>query len=108
MELIYGSYILMVVVSVVLYILPMMIAFHRRHENYTAIFLINLLLGWTGIVWVICLVWSFISRPRPINQDLPDVRFSSKYEQLEKISKLRSSGVLTSDEFEREKARILE
>ncbi|EGB96812.1 MULTISPECIES: superinfection immunity protein [Pseudomonas] len=106
MEFITGTYILILAVSFVLYFIPMMIAFHRHHENYTAIFMLNLLLGWTGVVWVICLVWAFISKPLPLAQsDAPGK--VSRYEELERISALRSSGALTSEEFDREKSRIL-
>ena len=41
-----------------LYLLPSLISFLRRNRNYPAIFLLNLLLGWTGIGWVVVLVWS--------------------------------------------------
>jgi len=41
-----------------LYLLPALISFLRRHRNYPAVFLLNLLLGWTGIGWVVALVWS--------------------------------------------------
>ncbi|WP_336334622.1 superinfection immunity protein [Pseudomonas putida] len=106
MELITGTSILLLAVSFFLYLLPMLIAFHRHHENYTAIFMLNLFLGWTGIVWVVCLIWAFISKPAPLHQ-VNGAGESSKYEELERISALRNSGVLTSEEFEREKSRIL-
>jgi len=106
MELITGTSILLLAVSFFLYLLPMMIAFHRHHENYTAIFMLNLFLGWTGVVWVVCLVWAFISKPAPLRQTNDPVK-SSKYEELERISALKNSGVLTSEEFDREKSRIL-
>jgi len=41
-----------------LYLLPALISFLRLNRNYPAIFLLNLLLGWTGIGWVVALVWS--------------------------------------------------
>ncbi|MBC3496175.1 superinfection immunity protein [Pseudomonas sp. DCB_CB] len=106
MEFITGTSILLLAVSFFLYLLPMMIAFHRHHENYTAIFMLNLFLGWTGVVWVVCLVWAFISKPAPLRQ-INESGKSSKYEELERISALKNSGVLTSEEFDREKSRIL-
>lgn len=106
MELITGTSYLILAVSFVLYFLPMMIAFKRHHENYTAIFMLNLLLGWTGIVWIVCLIWAFISKPVPVGQ-AQRVNSSSRYEELERISALRSSGALTAEEFDREKSRIL-
>jgi hypothetical protein len=38
--------------------LPTIIAFARRHHNRYAIFVLNLLLGWTVVGWVVALVWS--------------------------------------------------
>ncbi|MCQ1993544.1 MULTISPECIES: superinfection immunity protein [Pseudomonas] len=106
MELITGTSYLILAVSFLLYFLPMMIAFNRHHESYSAIFMLNLFLGWTGIVWVVCLIWAFISKPVPLRQvDAPSK--ASKYEDLERISALRSSGALTPEEFDREKSRIL-
>jgi hypothetical protein len=49
-------------VGLALYFLPALIAGSRHHPNATAIFVLNLLLGWTFIGWVVSLVWSF-SRP---------------------------------------------
>ena len=42
-----------------LYFLPSFIAGYRKHHNTTPIFILSLLLGWTGIVWIACLAWSF-------------------------------------------------
>ena len=43
-----------------LYLLPSLISFLRRNKNYPAIFFLNFLLGWTGIGWVVALVWSAV------------------------------------------------
>jgi len=49
---------LLIVLIFVLYFLPTLIAFLRQHKNKLAIFLLNLLLGWTVLGWVVSLVWS--------------------------------------------------
>ena len=49
---------LLVVLMFVLYFLPTLIAFLRKHKNKLAIFLLNLLLGWTVLGWVASLIWS--------------------------------------------------
>ncbi|MFA5176891.1 MAG: superinfection immunity protein [Candidatus Omnitrophota bacterium] len=51
---------LLVVLIFALYFLPTLIAFLRQHKNKLAIFLLNLLLGWTVLGWVVSLVWSVI------------------------------------------------
>lgn len=38
--------------------LPTGIAGLRGHRNFTAIFLLNLLFGWTGLGWIISFIWS--------------------------------------------------
>ncbi|TRO94468.1 superinfection immunity protein [Glycocaulis profundi] len=43
---------------VVLHFLPTIIALARGHHDGFAIFLTNLLLGWTVLGWVIALIWS--------------------------------------------------
>lgn len=48
----------LVTIFVVLYFLPSFIALVREHKNRLAIFLLNLLLGWTVLGWVGSLVWS--------------------------------------------------
>ena len=40
------------------YLLPTGIAIGRRRTNTGSIFVLNLLLGWTLVGWVVALVWS--------------------------------------------------
>ena len=49
---------LLAVLIFAFYFLPTLIAFLRQHKNKPAIFLLNLLLGWTVLGWVVSLVWS--------------------------------------------------
>jgi hypothetical protein len=42
--------------SALLYFLPTMIARHKA--DFTGVFLVNLLLGWTVIGWLVALVWA--------------------------------------------------
>ena len=49
---------LMIASIFAVYFLPSLIAFAREHKNRLAIFLLNLLLGWTVLGWVSSLVWS--------------------------------------------------
>jgi Superinfection immunity protein len=50
----------------VLYFLPAIIAFARSKRDAVSILVLNLLLGWTMIGWVIALVWA-------LRQDAPIV-----------------------------------
>ena len=46
-------------VGSLVYLLPSIVAFKRIMEARWAIFGVNLVLGWTLIVWLVCLVWSY-------------------------------------------------
>lgn len=46
--------------------LPTIIALARGHHNGFAIFLTNLLLGWTVIGWVIALIWACTASERRV------------------------------------------
>jgi len=50
--------IVVLVFSIALYFLPTIIAVLRHHRNALAVFLVNLFFGWTGIGWIIALIWS--------------------------------------------------
>lgn len=40
------------------YFLPTLLALSRKHPSATAIIILNFLLGWTGLGWIIALIWS--------------------------------------------------
>jgi Superinfection immunity protein len=46
------------VIGLVIYFLPTGIAMLRSHPNVAPIFLVNFLLGWICIGWIVALVWS--------------------------------------------------
>ena len=46
-----------------LYFLPSVIAAIRQKRNAFAIFMLNLLLGWSFVGWVVALVWSLSAEP---------------------------------------------
>jgi cytochrome c biogenesis protein CcdA len=45
--------------AVALYFLPTIVAASRGHHNRSAIFMLNLLTGWTFVGWVAAFVWSY-------------------------------------------------
>jgi len=53
--------------SALLYFLPAIIGRHKR--DAAGIFLVNLLLGWTVIGWIIALIWACTS------EDYPQIRY---------------------------------
>jgi threonine/homoserine/homoserine lactone efflux protein len=51
--------ILVLIIVVLLYFLPTVIAASRNHRNTTASVVCNILFGWTFIGWGIAMVWAF-------------------------------------------------
>lgn len=51
--------IVLFLVTLVLYFIPAIVASNRKHNNSGAIACLNIFLGWTGLGWIICLVWAF-------------------------------------------------
>ena len=54
-----GQELVLVLLIVILYFIPSLIAVSRHHRNKTAIFVLNIFLGWSVLGWVVALVWSF-------------------------------------------------
>jgi len=52
---------ILVNVGIALYLLPALIAVLRRHRQPLAIFLLNLVLGWTVLGWIAALVWACVN-----------------------------------------------
>ena len=50
--------ILFLAIAVIVYFIPNWIASARKHHNANAIFVTNLLLGWTALGWTAALIWS--------------------------------------------------
>lgn len=51
------------IILVLLYFLPALLAHHKR--NFTGIFLLNALLGWTVVGWFAALIWACVEAPEP-------------------------------------------
>lgn len=47
-----------VLAIVLVYMSPSIIACSRKHKDSLAVFLTNILFGWTGIGWGIALIWA--------------------------------------------------
>jgi hypothetical protein len=56
-------------IFLLLYFLPAIIGRHKR--DAMGIFLLNLLLGWTAVGWVIALIWACAAEPYPGAHVLP-------------------------------------
>jgi hypothetical protein len=52
--------VVLLVLIVVLYLLPTLIAFGREHPQRTTVALLNIVLGWTLIGWIVVFVWALL------------------------------------------------
>ena len=57
--------ILLLVLAGTLYLLPTIVALNNKKSNSGSIFVLNLLLGWMLIPWVISLVWAVAKDRKP-------------------------------------------
>jgi len=55
-------HLIFLLISLFLYFIPAYLA--RNKPNFMAIFLLNLLAGWTFIGWIIALIWALSSQPQ--------------------------------------------
>lgn len=51
----------------VVYFVPLLVAVCRHHHQVWPIAIVNALLGWTFVGWVVALAWAFSTvKPRPV------------------------------------------
>jgi hypothetical protein len=50
----------------ILYFLPAIIAYWRRHEYRHVILALNIVAGWTGIAWIAAIIWAVWPREKSL------------------------------------------
>jgi hypothetical protein len=55
------------IVLIALYLIPAWVAFGRHHHDRVAILVLNLLLGWSVLGWIIALVWALTAVRHELN-----------------------------------------
>ena len=126
---------IVIIISLISYFLPTVIAMLRGKSNTFAILLLNLFLGWTFIGWIVALVWSATSDNKPqtivvnnnssiepknelktlSNQGIKSEQINNlnlnshqeKIQNLKKLKQLLDDGILTQEEFVQQKNQIL-
>ena len=115
MEAIFGAGILaliftllVAVLGILVYFIPSIIAYKKEHKYKLIIFILNIVLGWTFVVWIGLLIWSLIDvEGKKTNEILKNIK-GNKYEDLAKLQNLKDSGAISEEEFEKEKKKILD
>lgn len=54
------SLIFIIIITALIYFVPTIIALVRHHTYKLYIIVINIILGWTLLGWIVCLIWSLI------------------------------------------------
>jgi len=54
------------------YVLPTLVAWGRKHRSAPAITFVNIVLGWSGLGWLIAMIWSLTGNVR---EDAPARRY---------------------------------
>ncbi|WP_324672827.1 superinfection immunity protein [Hymenobacter sp. GOD-10R] len=76
----------------------------RKRPDILVIFLVNLLAGWSIIDWFVALYLALRKTPIAIPSAFSS---ASVADELTKLRDLRNQGVLTQEEFERQKNNLL-
>jgi uncharacterized membrane protein len=109
------SEIILFLFALALHFLPTFIAVTRRTKNRVAIFVLNLLTGWTGLGWIGSLIWACVDKREvqfnfyyqtPSSPKEND-SFETKISNVQKLKELYDSGAITQEEFEAQKTKIL-
>jgi len=90
-----------------IYLFPSMIAGKRDHHAFTGIFLINILVGWTVIGWIVCLIWAYSRVEKKPVKTKAIKTAPSLSEELEKLGEMKEKGLISEDEFKQGKEKIL-
>lgn len=105
-----------------LYVLPLIEAKLRRRANFASIAIVNIFLGWTFIGWVVALAWACSGKPadserrlqsagqppvQPASATAPTTLKTSVADEIQKLADLRANGLITNEEFNSQKAKLL-
>ena len=88
-----------VVIAIPLYLLPTIIALKNDHQYKVAIIIVNILGGWFLLGWLVALVWCFVEPHKAIAVSVTH--------EIEKLHDLKEKGVITAEEFEQRKKKLL-
>lgn len=109
---------LAIAIMVVAYLGPSLIAYNRKHPAKGSIIAINILLGWTGIGWLVSFIWSLGSTrhnvvvvnpssvaaiPQTASTALP-LANKTIGERISDLKTMLDAGTISQSEFEALKA----
>lgn len=90
------------------YFLPTIIAKKRKNQNQNTVFIINLLLGWTLVGWLIALMRALSDTQAVMVYTTPvQNQKQSVSSELTELKNLMDSGAISQEEFNAQKKRLL-
>lgn len=92
-----------VILGLLFYFLPAIIAARRKHPQLKSIELLNIFLGWTFLGWIAALAWSCSSGSAETQQSITE----SNADELSKLWDLKEKGALTEGEYQKRKKKLL-
>lgn len=99
---------IILILCCIAYFIPSMVASNNKHPQIGAIFALNLFLGWTLLGWVVALVWACMkSEPKQPETVINEIN-NSAADEIKKLAELKEQGILTDEEFNARKKKILE
>ena len=98
-----------ILICIVVYFIPTIIAGNRKHPNGNSILALNIFLGWTFIGWVIAFVWA-CSNIETNTQTVIENKIENRSvaDEIQKLAQLKEQGILTEEEFKKKKTQLLE
>lgn len=109
-----GGAIAVIVVGLFIYFIPAIVANSGKRKNATAITVLNIVLGWTLLGWVVALVWACcndsngsLDEEKTKGPQELQAKKEDSYDALSRLADLRDRGALTDEEFLKEKDKIL-
>ncbi len=99
-----GAFALVLFILIFIIRIPIIIAKRRnlKESDINVIALLSWISLLVGVTWIIALVMSLVYQP-PINKQSP----SNDLDELSKLFELKEKGILSQEEFERAKSRVL-
>lgn len=99
--------IIYVLLGVGAYFLPSINAYSKKKRNKGAVLTLNFFLGWTVIGWIVALIWSTTNdAPAQVVVEKSAPAKSTSGDIIE-LHALKEKGVITHEEFEAGKKKIL-
>lgn len=96
-----------VITIIIIYLLPTFIAFFKKKKNLASIAVVNVFLGWSIIGWIVALAWSVAKDTDHQTVIYNHPHGDNSADKLEKLSNLKEKGVITEEEFNKQKEKIL-